>query len=153
MSSVPENVLGEVDAGFGYLMERLVTERIGAAVSNIAHARQILDETSAYARERQAFGQPIGTFQANKHLLAELVTRCEVTQAYVDACVLQQVAHTLTGRRRRQGEVVDGAGPERRAGRLRPALGRLRLHERVPGGPRLGRRARRARSGPARTRS
>ena len=46
---------------------------------------------SQYAKDRKAFGQPIGTFQHNKFLLAELVTRVEVTQAYVDQCV---VAHT-----------------------------------------------------------
>ncbi len=94
---VPDrNVLGEIDAGFGYMMERLVAERIGAAASNIAHARQILDETLTYARERLAFGQPIGSLQANKHLLADLVTRCEVSQAFVDACVLEEVSHTLS---------------------------------------------------------
>jgi len=89
-------VIGEVDAGFGYLMQRLVTERIGAAVNNLAHARQILDETLEYARERHAFGQPIGSFQANRFTLAELVTRAEVTQAYLDACVMEQVQGTLT---------------------------------------------------------
>ena len=90
------NVIGEVDRGFIYLMERLVAERIGAAVSNIAHARQILEETIAYVKERRAFGQQIGSFQVNKHKLAELVTQCEVTQAFVDACVMQQVAKKLT---------------------------------------------------------
>ncbi len=94
---VPDTgVLGEVDAGFIYLMQRLVAERIGAAVSNIAHARQILDETLAYAKERTAFGQPVGSFQANKHRLADLVTRCEVTQAFVDACVMEQVEGRLS---------------------------------------------------------
>ncbi|HEY5981193.1 MAG TPA: acyl-CoA dehydrogenase family protein [Microlunatus sp.] len=94
---VPEsNVIGEVDQGFIYMMERLVTERIGAAVSNLAHARQILDETLAYVKERQAFGQPIGSFQVNKHTLAELVTRCEVTQAFIDACIMQQLDGTLS---------------------------------------------------------
>ena len=94
---VPDaNVLGQIDAGFGYMMQRLVAERIGAAVSNLAHARQILDETLDYVRERTAFGQPVGSFQANKHVLAELVTRCEVTQAFVDAAVMQQCARTLT---------------------------------------------------------
>ncbi len=91
-----DNVLGAVDAGFGYMMERLVEERIGAAVSNIAHTRQILDETLAYVKERMAFGQSVGSLQANKHLLAELVTRCEVTQAFVDACIVQQAAKTLS---------------------------------------------------------
>ncbi|HEU5484714.1 MAG TPA: acyl-CoA dehydrogenase family protein [Microlunatus sp.] len=90
------NVIGEIDRGFIYLMERLVAERIGAAVSNIAHARQILDETLEYVRERRAFGQPVGSFQANKHLLAELVTQCEVTQSHIDACVMRQLDKKLT---------------------------------------------------------
>ena len=90
------NVIGEIDQGFIYMRERLVTERVGAAVSNLAHARQILDETLVYAKERQAFGQPIGSFQVNKHKLAELVTRCEVTQAFIDACIMQQQAGTLS---------------------------------------------------------
>jgi len=91
-----DNVVGEVDGGFVAMMQRLVAERIGSAVNNIAHARQILDETLEYVKGRTAFGQPIGSFQANKHKLAELVTACEVTQAFVDACILEQVAGKLT---------------------------------------------------------
>ncbi|GAA1599808.1 acyl-CoA dehydrogenase family protein [Kribbella sancticallisti] len=85
-----ENVLGEVDRGFIHMMERLAQERIGAAVSNIAHATQILDETIEYVKGRKAFGRPVGSFQYNKFLIAELVTKAEVTQAYVDNAV---VAH------------------------------------------------------------
>jgi alkylation response protein AidB-like acyl-CoA dehydrogenase len=92
----PEQVIGEVDQGFIAMMERLVTERIGAAVNNLAHARQILDETLVYVTERQAFGQPIGSFQANRFTLAELVTTAEVTQAFVDACVVEQLHGRLT---------------------------------------------------------
>ncbi len=90
------NVIGQVDMGFIYMMQRLVTERMGAAVNNLSHARQILEETLDYVKERKAFGQPIGSFQANKFKLAELVTSCEVAQAYVDACVLEQLSGTLT---------------------------------------------------------
>ncbi len=86
-----ENVLGEVDRGFVYMMERLAQERIGAAVSNIAQAVQILEETLNYVKERKAFGQSVGSFQYNKFILAELVTKAEVTQAYVDNGV---VAHS-----------------------------------------------------------
>jgi alkylation response protein AidB-like acyl-CoA dehydrogenase len=82
-----ENVIGEVDRGFIQMMEQLPQERVGAAVGNLAHVVQILDETLVYAKERQAFGQAIGTFQHNKFLLADLYTRIDVTQAYVDACV------------------------------------------------------------------
>jgi alkylation response protein AidB-like acyl-CoA dehydrogenase len=83
-----ENVIGEVDRGFIQMMEQLPQERIGAAVGNLAHVAAILDETLEYAKERQAFGQSIGSFQHNKFLLAELYTRIEVSQVYVDACVL-----------------------------------------------------------------
>jgi long-chain-acyl-CoA dehydrogenase len=89
-----ENLIGELDRGFVHMMINLPQERIGSAVANIAHARQILDETLEYAKQRQAFGAPIGSFQHNKFLLADLVTRAEVTQSYVDQCV---VAHSQGG--------------------------------------------------------
>jgi alkylation response protein AidB-like acyl-CoA dehydrogenase len=82
-----DDIIGEVDEGFIHMMTWLPQERLGSAVTNLAHARQILDETIDYAKERQAFGKPIGTFQHNQFLLAELVTQVEVTQAYVDQCV------------------------------------------------------------------
>jgi alkylation response protein AidB-like acyl-CoA dehydrogenase len=90
------NVIGEVDHGFVYMMQRLVAERIGSAVNNLAHARQILDETLDYVKERKAFGTPIGSFQANKFTLAELQTLAEVTQAFVDHCMMAAVDGTLT---------------------------------------------------------
>jgi len=90
------NVIGEVDRGFIHMMERLPQERLGAAVSNIAHAAQILEETIAYVKERKAFGQSVGSFQHNKFVLAELVTQIEVSQAYVDQAVMANVAGELT---------------------------------------------------------
>ncbi|ADB31295.1 acyl-CoA dehydrogenase domain protein [Kribbella flavida DSM 17836] len=91
-----ENVLGEVDRGFIHMMERLAQERVGAAVSNIAHATQILAETIEYVKQRKAFGQPVGSFQYNKFLIAELVTKAEVTQAYVDNAIVAHDEDRLT---------------------------------------------------------
>ena len=82
-----ENRLGEEGMGFISMMQRLPQERVGAAVSNVAHAKAILEETIQYAKDRKAFGQPIGAFQHNKFLMAELVTKIEVAEAYVDDCV------------------------------------------------------------------
>ena len=90
------NLIGELDQGFKHMMVNLPRERVGAAVSNLAHARAILDETLVYVKDRQAFGQAIGSFQHNKFLLADLVTRAEVTQAYVDQCVAAHAAGELT---------------------------------------------------------
>jgi alkylation response protein AidB-like acyl-CoA dehydrogenase len=89
------NVLGEVGRGFHHMMERLAQERLGASVTNLAQARAIFDETLEYAKERHAFGQPVGSFQHNKFLLAELITRLDVSQAFVDQCILAHVEGTL----------------------------------------------------------
>ncbi|MDH6676382.1 alkylation response protein AidB-like acyl-CoA dehydrogenase [Rhodococcus sp. LBL1] len=89
-------LLGEPGMGFVAMMERLPQERIGAAVSNVAHAKQILLETIEYAKERKAFGSSIGSFQHNKFLLAELVTKIEVAEAYVDAAVAEHAGAGLT---------------------------------------------------------
>ena len=85
---VPDaNRIGEEGMGFIAMMQRLPQERIGAGVSNVAHAKQILAETIEYTKERKAFGQAIGSFQHNKFKIAELVTQIEVAEAYVDDCI------------------------------------------------------------------
>ncbi len=91
-----DDVVGELDQGFIHMMQNLPQERLGCAISNLAHAKQILAETLVYAKERKAFGAGIGTFQHNKFLLAELFTQIDVTQAYVDQCVIAHDAKELT---------------------------------------------------------
>lgn len=92
-----ENVLGQVDEGFFHLMDFLPQERLGAAVTNLAHAASVLtEETIPYCAERRAFGRSIGTFQHNKFLLADLVTRVEVARAYLDECVRAHSEGDLT---------------------------------------------------------
>ena len=90
------NRLGPEGGGFIAMMQRLPQERVGAAVSNIAHAFQIFRETVVYAKERKAFGQSIGMFQHNKFKLAEMLTKLEVAQAYVDDCVAAHAKHQLS---------------------------------------------------------
>ncbi|KQP65352.1 acyl-CoA dehydrogenase family protein [Nocardioides sp. Leaf285] len=91
-----DDVVGELDQGFIHMMQNLPQERLNCAVSNLAHAKQILAETIVYAQERKAFGQGIGSFQHNKFLLAELVTQIDVTQSFVDECVLAHTRAELT---------------------------------------------------------
>ena len=91
-----ENRLGPEGLGFIAMMQRLPQERIGAAVSNVAHAFQIFRETLVYAKERKAFGQPIGAFQYNKFTMAEMLTKLEVAEAYIDRCVAEHAEHKLS---------------------------------------------------------
>ena len=89
---VPDgNRLGEPDRGFSAMMRLLAQERLATSVTSIGNAAQILAETIDYAKERQAFGQKIGSFQYNKFVLAELVTKIEVTQTFLDRCVMAHV--------------------------------------------------------------
>jgi alkylation response protein AidB-like acyl-CoA dehydrogenase len=90
-----ENLLGELHGGFAAMMARLPQERLHSACANVAHAQAALEQTLAYAGDRQAFGRAIGSFQANRFLLAELVTELEVARVYVDRCVERYVNGTL----------------------------------------------------------
>ncbi|GGC70606.1 acyl-CoA dehydrogenase family protein [Hoyosella rhizosphaerae] len=90
------NIIGELDNGFIHMMQMLPQERLSAAVCNTAHAMAIYDETLEYVKERKAFGQPIGAFQHNKFLLAEINTKLTVTQSFVDSCVYAHTQSDLT---------------------------------------------------------
>ena len=81
------NLLGTEGGGFGHLVANLAQERLSIAVAGLAAARAALDTTLAYCRDRQAFGQPIGSFQHSRFGLADLATEVEVGQAFVDRCV------------------------------------------------------------------
>jgi alkylation response protein AidB-like acyl-CoA dehydrogenase len=90
------NVLGELNRGFYNLMRNLPTERLGIAVYGVARARRAFEITLEYAKTREAFGQPIGTFQANRFALAEIKTKIDVAQIYLDRCIQALVEGELT---------------------------------------------------------
>ena len=53
----------------------------------MASVRSVLEMTLAYVKERRAFGQPVGSFQNSRFVLAEIATELDVAQHYVDDCV------------------------------------------------------------------
>jgi alkylation response protein AidB-like acyl-CoA dehydrogenase len=81
-----ENLLGEEGEGFRYLVSNLPQERLSIAASAVAAAEAALGWTLDYVRERHAFGQAIGSFQASRFTLAELRTETEIARAYIDRC-------------------------------------------------------------------
>jgi alkylation response protein AidB-like acyl-CoA dehydrogenase len=82
-----ENLLGAEGDGFLHLVQNLPQERLSIAMSAVAAARQALRWTLDYAKEREAFGQPIGSFQNSRFWLAEMKTETDIAQVFIDRCV------------------------------------------------------------------
>jgi alkylation response protein AidB-like acyl-CoA dehydrogenase len=91
-----KNVLGEQGRGFYHLMHNLPSERLSIAISAIAGARETWRQTLQYAKDRKAFGKPIGSFQHNRFLLAEMDTELDVSERYIDRCLQAVVDDELT---------------------------------------------------------
>ncbi|EOM78245.1 acyl-CoA dehydrogenase [Rhodococcus rhodnii] len=90
------NLLGEEGMGFIYLMKNLPQERLSIAVVAAAAMEAVLDQTTQYARDRKAFGKPIGRFQNTRFVLAELATETQIARVFVDKCIELLNAETLT---------------------------------------------------------
>jgi len=90
------NLVGEEGGGFVALMQNLPRERVTIGVTALAIAEQAFADTLAYAKERSAFGQPIGTFQHSKFTLAEMATEIAVAREFTDRAITEHCAGQLT---------------------------------------------------------
>ncbi|WP_328527847.1 acyl-CoA dehydrogenase family protein [Nocardioides sp. NBC_00368] len=82
-----ENLVGDENAGFIYIAEAFVTERIALAVQGYGTAARCLALTADYARQRQTFGEPLIKRQVVRHKLVEMHRQVEVAKAYTHAVV------------------------------------------------------------------
>ncbi|NUO45539.1 MAG: acyl-CoA dehydrogenase [Streptomyces sp.] len=82
-----ENLLGEENKAFVALMAHLAQERLAIAVGAAAAAEHVLDVTTAYVKEREAFGRPLARLQHVRFEIAEMATECAVTRSFVDRCI------------------------------------------------------------------
>jgi alkylation response protein AidB-like acyl-CoA dehydrogenase len=81
---VPESaVLGEIGKGFYHISWELQGERLIGAAGAVAGAQHVFDRTLQYAKERTAFGRPIGKFQVIRHKFAEMATKIETARQMV----------------------------------------------------------------------
>jgi alkylation response protein AidB-like acyl-CoA dehydrogenase len=74
------NLLGERNRGFEDTKKVLEGGRIAMAAMAVGLAQGALDQAVRYAKERQAFGQPIGHFQGIRAILADLATEVEAAR-------------------------------------------------------------------------
>jgi alkylation response protein AidB-like acyl-CoA dehydrogenase len=67
-----ENVLGEMNRGWQYIEKVLAKAAVAACAEMVGGANQVLDVTLTYAKERMAFGHPIGAFQSIQHSCTDM---------------------------------------------------------------------------------
>jgi acyl-CoA dehydrogenase len=94
-----ENLLGEENNGFIYLMQELPWERLQIAIMAVAKAEAAIGWTLDYVRERKAFGKTVASFQNTRFTLAELSTEVQIARVFVDKCIeliLQDKLDTTT---------------------------------------------------------
>jgi short/branched chain acyl-CoA dehydrogenase len=88
---VPEsNLLGRRGDGFRQFLHILDGGRIGVAAMGVGLAQGALDEALAYAKERQAFGQPISKFQAIQAKIADLSAEIEAARLLTYKAALEK---------------------------------------------------------------
>jgi alkylation response protein AidB-like acyl-CoA dehydrogenase len=76
-----ENLLGGENEGFKLIMANFAWERLLMAIGAVGAMQRLLEITIDYAKEREAFGRPIGKFQAIRHHVAEMATKAEAARA------------------------------------------------------------------------
>ncbi|MDI3307915.1 MAG: acyl-CoA dehydrogenase family protein [Acetobacteraceae bacterium] len=91
-----ENLLGEENKGFSYLIRNLPQERLVIAIRAAASMEAMLERTIAYAKERKAFDQPIIGFQHNRFKLAEAKAQATMFRVFADHCLALHLKGQLT---------------------------------------------------------
>jgi len=78
-----ENLIGREGMGFIVAMKTLDNSRIGVGAQGVGVAQGAFEEALRFAKERRQFGQPITSFQAIQHMLADMATQIEAARALV----------------------------------------------------------------------
>jgi glutaryl-CoA dehydrogenase (non-decarboxylating) len=85
-----ENILGKPGDGAKIVFGSLNQTRLSAAAGGIGVAQACLDAATAYCKEREQFGQPIGQFQMNQDLIAQITWEIEAARLMVYKAAVQK---------------------------------------------------------------
>ena len=75
-----ENIIGKPGDGVKILFGSLANSRLSCAAGGVGLAQACLDAVTKYAMEREQFGQPIGAFQMNQDMIAQMVAEIEAAR-------------------------------------------------------------------------
>jgi len=110
------NLLGDGTDGFRIMMKNLAEERLIGADGYLARAERAFEITMDFIMERRAFGQPVGTFQNSRFVMADVRTKLDVGWAFLDQCAMAHMEGACTGEMAAQaklftseieGEIID----------------------------------------------
>jgi acyl-CoA dehydrogenase len=101
-----QNLIGEENRGFIYLMEQLPQERLVIALRSAAILETQLEATLRYTVERKVFGNPVLDFQNTKFKLAEAKAYIGMLRVYVDSLVAQHVRERITAEQAASAKLV-----------------------------------------------
>jgi acyl-CoA dehydrogenase len=87
-----ENLLGEENQGFYYLMNQLQQERLIVAIGAVAGMERMLQLTVDYVKQRTAFGRAVSKFQNTQFKIAEMATQVELGRTFVDQLIARHIA-------------------------------------------------------------
>jgi acyl-CoA dehydrogenase len=77
------HLLGDEHAGFFYIMQHFVSERLSMALGSVIGSEHALQTTLQYMSEREAFGRPINKFQELRHRVAQMAAEIEANKVFV----------------------------------------------------------------------
>ena len=106
------NRLGEEGEGFRYLVSNLPQERLSIAAAGVAAARAAYGGRWSTPRSARPSASPSPVFQNTRFRLAEMATEIEMTETFIDRCVVALNAGELTRRGGGHGQVVVHRAPE-----------------------------------------
>ncbi len=78
-----ENLLGQENQGFFYIMQHFASERLGMALMGVSQARLAIDLALKYTAERKTFGRSINKFQVLRHRIAQLSSEVMMNRVFV----------------------------------------------------------------------
>jgi acyl-CoA dehydrogenase len=86
-----QNLIGEKDKGFQYLMKKLQQERLVVAIAAQAASEQMFSLTMDYIKRREAFGKKISQFQHIQFKMAEMAADIEMGRAFLDGLIGEHI--------------------------------------------------------------